>query len=252
MDFSRAKSAFDAHTPLADCSLLPMSSDQPPLRLPRPSPLLIAVAALGAAVLVLLAVRFIDLAELKSLFAALITTLRAAGPLVFFSAMALLPAFGMPLMPFALAAGPVFSPTLGTCTVIICATLAITFNITLSYWLAARGLRPFVLRITKRLGYTLPELHAHTAWQWIILARLAPGVPFCAQSYLLGLARAPFIPYAVVSVIIPMCYLSAAILGLDALLEGRTRTALIVLAALGLLALAVRIWQKSRVTARPA
>jgi hypothetical protein len=46
-----------------------------------------------------------------------------------------------------------------------------------------------------------------------------------------------------------MGYLSAAILGLDALLDGRTRTALIALAALGLLALAVRLWQKSSVTA---
>jgi uncharacterized membrane protein YdjX (TVP38/TMEM64 family) len=220
-----------------------------PFRLPRPSPLLIAAAVVGATVLGLLAVRFVDLGALKTLLASLITTLRDAGPLVFFSAMALLPAFGMPLMPFALAAGPVFGPVLGTATVIACATLAIAVNITLSYWLAARGLRPVVLLVTTRLGYTLPQLHARNAWQWVLLARLAPGVPFCAQSYLLGLARAPLVPYAVLSVLIPMGYLSAAILGLDALLDGRTRTALIALAALGLLALAVRLWQKSSVTA---
>jgi uncharacterized membrane protein YdjX (TVP38/TMEM64 family) len=218
-------------------------------RLPRPSPLLIAVAVVGAAVLGLLAVRFVDLGALKTLIASLITTLRDAGPLVFFSAMAFLPAFGMPLMPFALAAGPVFSPVLGTAAVLACATFAVAVNITLSYWLAARGLRPVVVLVTTRLGYTLPQLHARTAWQWVLLARLAPGVPFFVQSYLLGLARAPLVPYAVLSVLIPMGYLGAAILGLGALLDGRTRTALIALAAFGLLALAVRLWQKSRATA---
>jgi uncharacterized membrane protein YdjX (TVP38/TMEM64 family) len=226
-----------------------MSSIHPPLRLRRLRPLLIAVLAVLALLIGVLVIRFLDLTALKHTLGSLITVLRDAGPLVFFSAMALLPAFGIPLMPFALAAGPVFGPTLGPATVIAFAILAIAVNITLSYWLAARALRPLALRITRRLDYTLPELQAHTAWQWIILARLAPGVPFCMQSYLLGLARAPLVPYAVISVLIPACYLSAAILGLDALIDGRIRTALITLAALGLLALAVRIWQKSRVTA---
>ena len=38
---------------------------------------------------------------------------REAGPWPFFIAMAVLPAVGFPLSPFALAAGPVFGPTLG-------------------------------------------------------------------------------------------------------------------------------------------
>lgn len=229
-----------------------MPSARPPLRFARPTPLLIAALVAGAALLGWLALRYIDVSALKALCNDLIAALREAGPLVFFTAMALLPAFGMPLMPFALAAGPVFGPALGLGAVIACATAAVAVNITLSYWIAARGLRPLVVRLTSRLGYVLPELHTHTAWQWLILARLAPGVPFCVQSYLLGLARAPFVPYVTISVLIPACYLSASILGLDALLHGRARTAVIALAALGLLALALRIWRKTRVAAGAA
>src|SRR5512144_1004689 len=72
---------------------------------------------------------------------------RAAGPLPLFAASALLPAAGSPLSAFTVVAGPVFGPTLGVGTVVGGAILAVTLNVTLSYWVAARALRPVIERV---------------------------------------------------------------------------------------------------------
>ena len=66
--------------------------------------------------------------ELRSVVDEVMAWLRAAGPGVFFSAMAVLPLLGFPLAPFTLAAGPVFGPQLGVATVIACALCAVTHH----------------------------------------------------------------------------------------------------------------------------
>ena len=129
--------------------------------------------------------------EIKSWLEAGVFRLRAAGPWAFFAGMALLPAVGFPLMPFTFAAGPVFGPTMGVGPVIACALAAVVVNVALSYWLATRALRPLVSRLATWLGYRLPEAGARSAWQVTTIVRLAPGLPFFMQSYLLGLVRTP-------------------------------------------------------------
>ena len=142
---------------------------------------------------------------------------RAAGPVAFFTAMAVLPAVGFPLSWFTVIAGPVFGPTMGVPAVIACTILASTANVALCYWIAAYAMRPFMVRLVKRLGYELPVLTPESATPVILLVRIIPGPPFFLQSYLLALARAPFRSYMIVSTLVPACYLSAAILMGDAL-----------------------------------
>ncbi|HWA08922.1 MAG TPA: hypothetical protein VG838_05585 [Opitutaceae bacterium] len=170
--------------------------------------------------------------------------LRDAGPVVFFLGMAVLPVFGFPLMPFSLAAGPVFGPTLGAGTVIGCAVSAVAVNVTLSYWLAAKALRPLVARLAELLGYRLPAGAAAGAWQITTIVRVAPGLPFFMQSYLLGLVRVPFGPYVVMSTLIPAAYLTAIILGGDALWQGRAGMFLIAAGLLGLTGAVVHLLRK--------
>jgi uncharacterized membrane protein YdjX (TVP38/TMEM64 family) len=170
--------------------------------------------------------------------------LREAGPVVFFLGMALLPAIGFPLMPFTFAAGPVFGPTMGVGNVIACAILAVMANVALSYWLAARALRPLVTRLAGWLGYRLPVNDAKTAWQITTIMRAAPGLPFFMQSYLLGLMRAPFVPYMVMSTLVPAAYLTAVILGGDALWQGRTGLLLLAAGLLGLTGAVVHLLRK--------
>lgn len=149
-----------------------------------------------------------------------LAVVRTAGPLPFFTAMALLPAVGFPLSAFTLAAGPVFGPTMGVGQVVLCGILAITVNVGLSYWVAARGLRPLVESVVRWLGYRLPDIPARSTWSAILILRMVPLTPFCLQGMLLGLARVPFGPYMLVSVLVPSGYAAAAITLGDAVMRG--------------------------------
>lgn len=182
----------------------------------------------------------------RELWRTLEGVLREAGPLVFFAAMAVLPALGFPLMPFTLIAGPVFGPQLGVGPTIGCAIAAVAANVAFSYWLAAGVLRPWVLRLAEWLGYRLPEMPAGAAWQLVTVVRLAPGLPFWMQSYLLGVIRAPFGAYLTLSTLIPAGYIAATIAGGDALARGRGRTALLAFAVLGFVAAGFHLWRKWR------
>ena len=165
----------------------------------------------------------------------LISELRNLGAPVFFTAMAILPALGFPLLPFALAAGPVFGPVLGTGGVVTCAILAVSVNVTLSYALAATVFRPPVKSLVMRLGYRLPDTNLHNAWFLTLLVRVTPGLPFWMQSYVLGLVRVRFCAYLVVSSLVPAGYLTGAIVFGDAMLQGKTGAAFF---AIGLIMLA--------------
>ncbi len=157
--------------------------------------------------------------------------LRVAGPAAFFGAMAVLPLAGFPLSPFTLAAGPVFGPQMGAGWVIVCAIVAVAVNVAVSYWLAAKALRPLVIWLLGKLDKKLPDVGARSPWELTLILRVVPGTPFFLQSYLLGLARVPFGIYLLVSVLVPSIYISVAVLAGDAIGRGDRKT----LAAAGVL-----------------
>ena len=174
-----------------------------------------------------------------------INWLRIAGPWVFFLAMVILPAFGFPLLPFALAAGPAFGPALGTLNVALCACLAVAGNVALSYLLARRVLGPKIIGLLDRLGYRLPALPPGTAWHAVLMLRLAPGLPFWVQSYALGLMGVAWVPYFVVSTLVPSFYLSGVIIFGEAIWQGRTQTALLGAMVAGACAAGVGLWRRA-------
>jgi len=180
---------------------------------------MLALVVLGSLVL---AARAVGLRELMN---SVVIELRGAGAPAFFLAMAILPAVGFPLLPFSLAAGPVFAPVLGTGGVIACAILAVAVNVALSYALASTWLRSLVERLMVRFGYRLPEPRRDNAWLLITLVRLAPGLPFCVQSYLLGLMRVRFGAYMVVSTLVPASYLTGVIVFGEAMMQGNRSVA---------------------------
>jgi len=227
-----------------DIATEPSAVERRRLRLRRLALALVLVALVVAAVL---AARS---GGPKQLWFALEGVLRGAGPLAFFAAMALLPAVGFPLMPFTLIAGPVFGPQLGVGATVLCAVAAVAANVALSYWLAAGVLRLWVLRLAAWLGYRLPDMPAGTAWQLVTVVRLAPGLPFWMQSYLLGVVRAPFAAYLTLSTAIPALYIAMTIAGGDALVRGQGRTALLAFAALGFVAALVHLLRKGNAARR--
>ncbi len=219
------------------CLTVPRTERQaavmPALTLPPKKKLPIAKLAVAGVVVLALAavvVYFIGwrtaLDEVKRWFAAAIDVVAAAGPAVFFGAMALLPGIGAPNLAFALVAGPVFGARLGLPLVVALGLVALTVNLVLTYWLARGWLRPLVTRLLARFGYAMPHLEPDEMTDFIVLLRVTPGIPFFVQNYLLGLANAPFGRYLLISCAIQWVLNGAFIVFGDALAQGRGKMVL--------------------------
>ena len=157
--------------------------------------------------------------DLKGAIEQGLALVRGAGPVVFFLSMALLPAVGAPQMAFTLTAGRLFSAQLGMGVVVLFALLAMLFNMALSYWMASRVLRPMLEALLGRLGYKIPQVEQGDETGLIVLLRVTPGIPFPVQNYLLGLARARFGRYLLISFLIQGPLNAAFIVFGDALLQ---------------------------------
>lgn len=194
---------------------------------PRPNRGLLVKLAAGALVVVLVAALLARGVDLKGLLAQGLELIRGAGPVAFFTAMALLPAVGAPALAFLLTVGPAFGPTLGMGTVIVLSLLAIAFNMALSYFLARRAFRPLLEKLCARLGYQLPRAAAGDEFDLVVILRLTPGIPFPFQNYLLGLAEIPFGKYMLTSLACSAPAATAFIVFGDAMLQGKGRAALL-------------------------
>lgn len=219
-----------------------LSPSQNPVHRDRCARIVFWIVVVTAVAVVLIA-GFAGRERMQGVIVRILEAIRDAGPWAYFVAMAILPSFGFPLLPFVLAAGPAFSGQLGTAPVVLCAVLAILGNVLVSYGIAISAFRPLALRVLARLGYRLPDLPPGSAWHVVGLVRIAPGLPFWAQSYLLGLMRVPVLPYAVLSTAVPACYVTATIMGWSAMMDGRTKIALLAFGGIGGVALAVRVWR---------
>jgi uncharacterized membrane protein YdjX (TVP38/TMEM64 family) len=194
---------------------------------PRDRRKFLVKAGIGLAMLVAVAVLVMRGIDIKSMIVNVMDTIRLLGPLAFFTAMALLPAAGFPLMAFALTAGPAFGAQLGLSGVLLGSAAAITVNVVLTYWLARRALRPLLAWALGRLGYEIPAVPASEQLEVTLLVRITPGPPFFVQSYLLGLAEIPFRTYLVPSLLFPMINLSGVVMFGDALMHGKAQIAVL-------------------------
>lgn len=194
---------------------------------PRDRRKFLVKAGIGLAMLFAAGVLMIRGFDIKSMIFNIMDTIRLLGPLAFFTAMALLPAAGFPLMAFALTAGPAFGAQLGLGGVLLGSAAAITVNVVLTYWLARRALRPLLAWALGRLGYAIPAVPASEQLEVTLLVRITPGPPFFVQSYLLGLAEIPFRTYLVPSLLFPMINLSGVVIFGDALMHGKAKIAVL-------------------------
>ena len=162
-------------------------------KLPLVKLAVVAVVLLVGAALVL---RGVDLAALKDRAFAFV---RELGPGVFFGAMLILPAFGVPMSLFTIPAGEAFAPRMGLGVVIAIALVVLAVNLALTYWVSRYALRPLMTGLIKRYGYSVPKVTPENALTVTLGVRLTPGPPYALQGYLLGLAEVPFGLYMWVS-----------------------------------------------------
>lgn len=202
---------------------------------PRPNRALLVKLAAGALVVLVAVVLVARGVDVRGWLTRGLEVVRGAGPVAFFTAMALLPAVGFPVSAFTLSAVPVFGPQLGTAPVVLFGLAALTVNMALCHVLASRWFRPPLAWAAGRLGYRLPDVDSDDVTDLIVLLRVTPGFPFPVQNYLLGLAGVPLGRYLVLSCLIQWPINIAIMLFSDALLHGRGRIAFF--SVLGLLAL---------------
>jgi len=155
----------------------------------------LAIAAVVLLVLAGLALRGVNLVALKDRSMELI---RDAGPAVFFTAMTILPAFGMPMLAFTIPAGEAFRSQMGLGGVIAISLVVVAVNLALAYWVARYALRPLLTGLLKRYGYSVPRVTAENALSVALIVRVMPST-YTVQAYILGLAEVPFRLYMIVS-----------------------------------------------------
>jgi uncharacterized membrane protein YdjX (TVP38/TMEM64 family) len=191
----------------------------------------VAMAAAAAGAYVLL--KFIPVHEI-------VDQARRLGPIPFFGALAVLPAFGMPVTPFYLVAAEFF----GRGVAVVGVVTAITINVALTYALGRWLLHPVAEKLVAKLGYRIPVVHHDDRWAVAMLLRITPGPPFFVQSYLLALARVPFGVYMIVSVGIPVPFGIGFVLFGEGLMQGSSGGILIGASLLGVAIVAVRFARK--------
>jgi uncharacterized membrane protein YdjX (TVP38/TMEM64 family) len=205
----------------------------------------LAAVGVGAGILVL---RGVDvralLAQVLVLIDQAMALIRSAGPWVFFGAMTVLPAFGFPLLGFAIPAGPAFAGQMGTIGVLAAYGAALTVNLALTYWLARYAVRPLAERLLIRAGYKIPRIEASEHVEVTFLVRLTPGPPYFLQSYILGLGNVAFFTYMWVSWLIMMLYVVGIVIFGEAIIHGRAGMAVMGLSLLVAVGLIVHLIRK--------
>lgn len=122
-----------------------------------------------------------------------------AHPLALFLAIVILPGLPIPTSALLLTAGIVWRDR----PVMACSLslLALTLNLTWTYWLAAGPARKLVEKLLAATAIRIPELPRGDHLKLILVMKLTPGIPLFLQNYLLGFLRAPFHLYLPISVL---------------------------------------------------
>ena len=171
----------------------------------------------------------------------LLTGVRAAGPMAYFTAMALLPA---PLAWFTVPAGELFAAQLTLPGVVVAALVAVAVQLALSYVVARYGLRPLVARLIRRRGYTVPRVTPENALSVALLVRLTPGPPMILGSCILAVAEMPFRLYLLVSWLVALPWVIGGVVLGRGMLAGDLKLVALGIGVIGAVVVAVHLWRR--------
>jgi uncharacterized membrane protein YdjX (TVP38/TMEM64 family) len=175
---------------------------------------------------------------------ALVRWMSAVSPVPFFLAMAVLPAFGVPLSPFLVVAGGTFGIGIG----LIGSIAAIASSLCIVYAISHSALRPRIESLFGRLGYKVPDYKGggRAAWRFAAAIKLAPALPSFAKMYILAVTAVPFPIYFGVSLAVSTAFAVAWIAVGDSLFTHDMSHAAIAVIAILLLAIVAVLWWRRR------
>lgn len=207
------------------------------------------LAALGIVLGAVIVVWADALSGLAEQWRRVLELVRQSGAPVFFMAMTLLPLVGFPLSVFIFSAGPLFAPSMGLPMVMATCVGAVLINISMAYWMAAKMLRPTMERFIRWLGYNWPQMELTKSWEFTLVMRLLPGMPFFVQSYALGMTGVKFRVYLGLSMLVAVGQIVAGVLVGDGLLRRDPQQLAIAGGVFALLGLCIHLLRK-RLAAR--
>jgi uncharacterized membrane protein YdjX (TVP38/TMEM64 family) len=140
-------------------------------------------------------------------------------PVALFLAIAILPSFAFPASPLLILAGVVWGSNPLACAISLAAVL---INITWSHWLSAGVGRKIIQRLLGDHWEKWKSKSGSHDWRLAVALRLTPGVPLCAQNYLLGLLGMPLRYSLAVALPTSGLYVFGFVLTGGAIFEGKT------------------------------
>ncbi len=167
--------------------------------------------------------------EIKTWISGWVDEIKSWPAYLFFLATAVLPLTGIPISPLFIVASIRFGVAWG----IPFSLAAVAVNMVLAYWLSSKVLHGFLERLLRWGNYSIPRIKPEDASKWIVAVRFS-GTPLVVQNYVLGLARAPFWPYLVYSVISQTFFVVGFVVFGESFVSGKMGTALIGLAVLAI------------------
>jgi uncharacterized membrane protein YdjX (TVP38/TMEM64 family) len=186
---------------------------------------------------------------LRGIIDRLINFVRAAGPVPFFVAMALLP---VPLAWFTIPAGEAFGDQLTLPGVIAASLAAMAVQVSLTYWLGRSAMGPRLQGWVARRGYTVPRVQGENALAVVFLVRLVPGPPLPLQCFLLGLAQVPFRIYFGASWLVTVPWVIGGVVFGRGLLQGNVMLAILGASVIGATIAAIHLIRRRFFPTRPA
>ena len=194
---------------------------------------LVATATvLGVAGIVVAWKMGLDLAKLKQLWVDGEVFLKA-NPWSLFVAIIFLPGLPFPISALLVLAGLVWGATWWAC---LLALLALTLNMTWTYWVAAYPARGVIEKVLANTSLRIPDLPKQDHVRLILMLRLTPGLPLFIHNYVLGFLRTPFRLYLPLSLALSGPISIGILLTGGALMEGKAGLAI---AGLGIVVIAV-------------
>ena len=119
--------------------------------------------------------------------------------LYLFTSIAVLPGFILPVAPLLTLAG-LWAEQHGPWRACFFCLLSLTANLTWTYWLARGPARKMIQALLGKTNFNLPTTPPKNLFQWALILRLTPGVPFIFSNYGLGILQMPFLQYLFLSV----------------------------------------------------
>mgnify|MGYP001182661060 FL=1 len=116
-----------------------------------------------------------------------------------FLSIAVLPGFILPVAPLLTLAG-LWAEQHGAWTACMYCIVSLTINLSWTYWIARGPARALLIRLLHKTKFNLPSSPPSNLFQWALILRLTPGVPFIFSNYGLGVLQMPFISYLLISV----------------------------------------------------